>query len=61
MIDSTTWEFKLCKGVRFHNNEPFNAESVPILNYFNDHITSGLGEGLNNKIKLIKRRGDGSQ
>jgi transposase len=31
----------------------------PILNYFNDHITSGLVEGLNNKVKLIKRRAYG--
>jgi transposase len=31
----------------------------PILNYFNEHITSGLVEGLNNKIKLIKRRAYG--
>jgi len=28
----------------------------PILNYFNDHITSGLVEGLNNKGKRSKRR-----
>lgn len=31
----------------------------PILNYFNQHITSGLVEGLNNKVKLIKRRAYG--
>lgn len=31
----------------------------PILNYFNDHITSGFVEGMNNKIKLIKRRAYG--
>lgn len=31
----------------------------PILNYFNKHITSGLVEGLNNKVKLIKRRAYG--
>ena len=31
----------------------------PILNYFNEHITSGLVEGLNNKVKLIKRRAYG--
>ncbi len=27
-----------------------------ILNYFIDRVTSGFGEGLNNKIKTIKRR-----
>ncbi|NOY72106.1 MAG: transposase [Gammaproteobacteria bacterium] len=30
-----------------------------ILNYFNDRVTSGFVEGLNNKIKVIKRRCDG--
>jgi transposase len=31
----------------------------PILNYFNQRITSGAVEGLNNRIKLIKRRAYG--
>jgi transposase len=30
-----------------------------ILNYFHDHITSGFVEGMNNKLKLIKRSGFG--
>jgi len=30
-----------------------------ILNYFTNHISSGPVEGLNNKIKVIKRRGFG--
>ena len=32
---------------------------APILNYFNEHLTSGFVEGMNNKIKLIKRRAYG--
>ncbi|MCX5910498.1 MAG: ABC transporter substrate-binding protein, partial [Deltaproteobacteria bacterium] len=28
MIDDTTWEFDLRKGVRFHNGEEFNASAV---------------------------------
>jgi peptide/nickel transport system substrate-binding protein len=28
MIDDTTWEFDLRKGVRFHNGEEFNASTV---------------------------------
>lgn len=27
-IDDTTWEFELRKGVKLHNSEPFNAQSV---------------------------------
>jgi len=30
-----------------------------IFNYFNDRITSGFVEGLNNKTKVIKRRSYG--
>ena len=28
IVNDTTWEFTLRQGVRFHNGEPFNAESV---------------------------------
>ena len=27
-LDETTWEFKLCQGVKFHNGDPFSAEDV---------------------------------
>ena len=33
-----------------------SAHWRPILNYFKDRITSGFVEGLNNKIKTLKRR-----
>ncbi|HWM76655.1 MAG TPA: ABC transporter substrate-binding protein, partial [Methylomirabilota bacterium] len=28
VVDNTTWEFSLRKGVKFHNGEPFDAQSV---------------------------------
>src|SRR5437016_10170149 len=28
VVDSTTWEFSLRSGVKFHNGEPFDAQSV---------------------------------
>src|SRR3982074_2313229 len=28
IVNDTTWEFTLRQGVKFHNGEPFNAQSV---------------------------------
>jgi transposase len=36
-----------------------NNWKVSILNYFNGKVTNGFVEGMNNKIKLIKRKGFG--
>ena len=33
-----------------------SAHWQPILNYFDERVTSGFVEGLNNKIKVLKRR-----
>src|SRR6059036_2827604 len=37
IINDTTWEFTLRQGVKFHNGEPFNAQSVKAtLDYVQD-------------------------
>ena len=33
--------------------------AIPCLNYFNHRTTQGFVEGMNHKLKLIMRRGDG--
>ena len=38
IVNETTWEFKLRKGVKFHNGEPFTAASVKAtIDYALDH------------------------
>ncbi|MBI4279993.1 MAG: hypothetical protein HY660_16195 [Armatimonadetes bacterium] len=51
-VDATTWEFKLRRGVRFHNGEPFNAQAVKFsFDRMLDPKTRWPGAG---SIRLIK-------
>ena len=46
-VNATTWEFKLRRGVKFHNGEPFDAESVKF------SIERAIGSKLNTLAKVL--------
>ncbi len=60
-VDPTTWEFKLRKGVRFHDGEPFNAETVKFsFDRMLDPKTRWPGAGALQLIKAVTVVDDGT-
>jgi len=59
IVNDTTWEFKLRKGVRFHNGEPFTAASVKAtIDYALDpanksHFASATYWGLVREVQVV--------
>ncbi|MGH7275679.1 MAG: ABC transporter substrate-binding protein [Candidatus Rokuibacteriota bacterium] len=59
IVNETTWEFKLRKGVRFHNGEPFTAQSVKAtIDYALDpasktHFASAAYWGLVREVQVV--------
>jgi peptide/nickel transport system substrate-binding protein len=59
IVNDTTWEFKLRKGVRFHNGEPFSAQSVKAtIDYALDpatksHFAAGAYWGLVKEVQVV--------
>jgi peptide/nickel transport system substrate-binding protein len=51
IINDTTWEFKLQKGVKFHNGNPFNADDVV---YSFKRATTGKSLGFKGMLSAIK-------
>ena len=49
------------KAAKFYNEsiKTINNHLQGICNYFHERVTSGMMEGINNKIKLIKRQAYG--
>jgi peptide/nickel transport system substrate-binding protein len=59
IVNDTTWEFKLRKGVKFHNGEPFTAQSVKAtIDYALDpatksHFTGAAYWGLVKEVQIV--------
>src|SRR5262245_60955156 len=59
IVNDTTWEFKLRKGVKFHNGEPFTAASVKAtIDYALDpanktHYTASAYWGLVKEVQVV--------
>jgi len=59
IVNDTTWEFKLRKGVKFHNGEPFTAASVKAtIDYALDpatksHYAPGAYWGLVKEVQVV--------
>jgi peptide/nickel transport system substrate-binding protein len=59
IVNDTTWEFKLRKGVKFHNGEPFTAASVKAtIDYALDpasktHYTASAYWGLVKEVQIV--------
>ena len=55
VVNDTTWEFTLRQGVRFHNGEPFNAQSVKAtIDYIKDPASKSHYAAYWRKVKEVQ-------